>query len=309
MFYEDENSKGSGSGYLNNFSQTNPSQASNAAPFNPEDWTVDRFEIGRPLGKGRFGRVYLAREKSQKFICVLKTISKKWITAPLHIQLIAREVEINSQLNHENILKMYGYFSDADRFYLILEFANNGDLYSLLTSQPRSYFPEHQASNYVKQLIKALKYLHSKNVIHRDIKPENIMVNDQVLKLSDFGWSVHHSLNRHRKTHCGTLDYTPPEMLLKQVEGTENRYDFGVDIWSVGVLAYELSCGLAPFQHKDVNKCQSKIYHLNFEFPKFFSIELKDFIKKILRKEARERMSLDQMLQHPWITKHSDSQK
>ena len=304
MFYsQDENSKSSNQG-----SQQGASQNSSFVPhFNPDTWTVDRFEIGRPLGKGRFGRVYLAREKKSKFICVLKTISMNLIRSSTQIQLIAREVEINAQLNHENILKMYGYFADQERFYFILEFANQGDLYGIMMSQPTRCFPEHISSNYVRQVIKALIYLKSKKIIHRDIKPENILVQEGVLKLSDFGWAIHNPENRIRTTHCGTLDYTPPEMLLREMTGKQNQYDFGVDVWSMGILAYELSCGHAPFQNNDVQKTQQKIYNLHFNFPKNFSTELKDFVEKILKKNTKDRMPLEKMLEHPWIAKYANS--
>ena len=275
--------------------------------FVSEEWSADDFQIGRPLGKGRFGRVYLAREKKCKFICVLKTISMNLIESSTQIQLIAREVEINANLNHENILKMYGYFADSHRFYFILEFATQGDLYSLMLKQPKQYFPEHVASNYIKQVVKALIYLKHKKIIHRDIKPENILVQEGILKLSDFGWAIHNPENKARKTHCGTLDYVPPEMLVKEMTGRQNEYDFGVDLWSVGVLAYELSCGYAPFQNRTVQKTQEKIFNLVFDFPSHCSEHLKDFVRKILKKVTSERLPLEQMLEHPWIFKYSSS--
>lgn len=174
MQVSQEDSKGSCSNTVLS-SQTGPTVA-----FNPKDWSIARFSVGRPLGSGRFGRVYLAKVRGSEFICVLKCINKKFVTSPSHIQLIAREVEINSNLHHENILKMLGYFADERFFYLIFEYMPDGDLYGVLMKQPRSRFPEPIAASYVRQLVKALIYLHSKNVIHRDIKPENVLVNDVV---------------------------------------------------------------------------------------------------------------------------------
>lgn len=305
MMSQDENSKGSTVSYT----QTQNSQVSaNLKVFNPDEWSLSQFEVGRPLGKGRFGRVYLVREKEHKFICVLKTISMNLVRNSKQVELLAREVEINSHLNHENILKMFGYFVDEQRFYFILEFASQGDLYGILQKQPQSRFTEAVASNYVRQMVKALIYLKSKNILHRDIKPENIMVQEGILKLSDFGWAVHNPEKKIRTTHCGTLDYTPPEMLLSKFTGMRNQYDEGVDVWSVGILAYELSCGTAPFQSRDAAVTEKQIFTLDYQFPKYFSNELKDFVSKILKKDKKQRLPLEQMLEHPWIKKHQSPQ-
>lgn len=169
-----------GSQTLDDHSKTvansNNSTANIVRDFNHREWSIERFHIGKPLGNGRFGRVYLAMEKSTNFICVLKSVNIASINSPKLAQLLAREVEINTQLNHENILKMYGFFCDGDRFYFILEYAEDGDLYGNLKKQPRQRYPEHEAAKFVKQLISALIYLHSKNILHRDIKPENMLL-------------------------------------------------------------------------------------------------------------------------------------
>ncbi|KAG5439672.1 hypothetical protein PCK2_000712, partial [Pneumocystis canis] len=139
---------------------------------------------------------------------------------------VRREIEIQSNLRHPNILRIYGHFHDSTRVFLILEFAGKGELYKHLRKKGK--FSESRASEYVTQMASALLYLHKKHVIHRDIKPENILlgINGEV-KLSDFGWSVH-APNSRRNTLCGTLDYLPPEM----VEGREHNEK--VDIWSLG---------------------------------------------------------------------------
>ena len=303
----DENSKNSKNSQLAN--KSNTSQQSNSQPadkyFNPTEWSVSRFLIGRPLGSGGFGRVYLAKEKDSGFICVLKSVKKSAIKDANGLKLISREVEINSNLNHDNILKMYGYFADALRFYLILEYADTGDLYGYMHKQPNSRFSEAQAAEYVKQIIKAIEYLHSKGVIHRDIKPENILVcnSGQTLKLSDFGWSVKHNRNANRKTFCGTLDYTPPEMLRTKLEGKVNQYGFAVDLWAIGVLAYELNAGVAPFFDQNSKNALVKIYKLDLNLPRYFSPQLKDFLGKVLTRDPHNRLTIPQMLAHDWITR------
>ena len=135
---------------------------------------------------------------------------------PKYMRNFRREIEIHSRLNHPNIVKMNGWFADDKKLYIILEYCPSGELFSILHSQPHSRFPESTASNYIRQMINALIYLHSNHIIHRDIKPENILLDNETLKLADFGWSVH-SPSMRRKTFWGTLDYLPPEMISGEV--------------------------------------------------------------------------------------------
>jgi len=202
--------------------------------FNPEEWSIERFEIGKPLSRGKFGHVLLVRERISKYLFVLKMMFKSQLRKNTkYLKNFRREVEIHSRLNHPNVVKMHGWFQDPKRLYIILEYCPEGELFTYLHSQPQKRFSEKVASNYIKQMIQSLMYLHSKNIIHRDIKPENILVDGDTLKLADFGWSIHTPANR-RQTYCGTLDYLPPEML----KGEE--YSNSIDIWSIGVLTYEL---------------------------------------------------------------------
>jgi aurora kinase len=234
------------------------------------------FEIGRPLGKGKFGRVYLARERSSGFICALKVLHKSELQAGKVEKQVRREIEIQSNLRHPNILMLYGHFHDSKRVFLILEFAGKGELYKHLRKEER--FPEWKAAAYIAQMAAALKYLHSKHVIHRDIKPENILVGIHgEIKISDFGWSVHAPNNR-RNTMCGTLDYLPPEMI--KPGSSDNYYNEKVDLWSLGVLTYEFLVGEAPFEDTPV-MTQRRIARGEMTVPSFVSAEAKDLIKKV----------------------------
>ncbi|OAA62023.1 Serine/threonine-protein kinase domain protein [Niveomyces insectorum RCEF 264] len=234
------------------------------------------FEIGRPLGKGKFGRVYLAREREHGFICALKVLHKDELQQNRVEKQVQREVEIQSHLRHPNVLKLYGHFHDRKRIFLILEFAGKGELYKHLRKQNR--FSETRAAQYVAQMACALRYLHSKNVIHRDIKPENILVGVHgEIKISDFGWSVHAPGDR-RTTFCGTLDYLPPEMVNPKI--SNYAYDRRVDLWSLGVLAYEFLVGEAPFEDSAA-MTHRRIARADMTVPAFVSEEATDLIERV----------------------------
>lgn len=205
------------------------------------EWHLTDFDIGRPLGKGKFGRVYMVRTKTAPhYILGLKCLYKSEIVQSRVEKQIRREIEIQQNLRHPNVLRLYGYFHDEKRIFLMLEFAAKGELYKQLTKH--GCFTEKRSSRYIDQMADALDYLHSKHVIHRDIKPENLLLGiNGELKIADFGWSVHAPGNR-RTTLCGTLDYLPPEM----VEGKEHSEK--VDYWALGVLTYEFICGAPPFE-------------------------------------------------------------
>ncbi|WPG99342.1 Serine/threonine-protein kinase ark1 [Acrodontium crateriforme] len=257
------------------------------------------FEIGKPLGKGKFGRVYLARERSTGFVCALKVMHKSELQQGKVEKQVRREIEIQSNLAHPNILRLYGHFHDTKRIFLILEFAGRGELYKHLRKAQR--FPEWQAAQYIAQMASALRYLHKKHVMHRDIKPENILVGlHGEIKISDFGWSVHAPNNR-RNTMCGTLDYLPPEMIKPGRE--ENWYTEKVDLWSLGVLTYEFLVGEAPFEDTPV-MTQRRIARGEMTIPPFVSAEARDLIKRLLVLDPEKRIPLEEVERHPWIIKH-----
>ncbi|CAG8182574.1 unnamed protein product [Penicillium olsonii] len=268
-------------------------------PSAPKDLHLGMFEIGKPLGKGKFGRVYLAKERSSGFVCALKVLHKSELQQGGVQKQVRREIEIQSNLRHPNVLRLYGHFHDSKRIFLILEFAGRGELYKHLRKEHR--FPEWKAAQYIAQMAAALKYLHKKHVMHRDIKPENILVGIHgEIKISDFGWSVHAPNNR-RQTMCGTLDYLPPEMLNPGSQA--NYYSEKVDLWSLGVLAYEFLVGEAPFEDTPV-MTQRRITRADMSVPSFVSPEAKDLIKRLLVLDPAKRIPLEEISRHPWIVKH-----
>jgi len=256
-------------------------------------WSLNDFEIGRPLGKGKFGNVYLAREKKSKYIVALKVLFKSQLVKNNVQHQLRREIEIQAHLRHENILRLFGYFYDETRVYLILEFAPKGELYNTLRKS--GHFTDEVAATYIAQMIDALDYCHSRKVIHRDIKPENILLGySGELKIADFGWSVHAPSSR-RATMCGTLDYLPPEMVQHL------PYNEKVDLWCLGVLTYEFLCGRPPFETEDANLTYHKILKVQYKYPPHVCQTAQDFISALLKRQPNERMSLTEAKTHPWI--------
>ncbi|KPP63338.1 aurora kinase A-B-like, partial [Scleropages formosus] len=277
-----------------------PDKPSTEESSNKKRWSLDNFDIGRPLGKGKFGNVYLARERQSKFILALKVLFKKQLESAGVEHQLRREVEIQSHLRHPNILRLYGYFHDSSRVYLILEFAPKGELYSEL--QRCGHFDEQRSATYMKELADALQYCHSKKVIHRDIKPENILLGaNGEIKIADFGWSVHTPSSR-RSTLCGTLDYLPPEM----IEG--RTHDEKVDLWSLGVLCYEFLTGKPPFETQSHEETYRKISRVDFRYPDHMSSGSRDLINKLLKHNPLHRLPLHAVLAHPWVVEHSTKQ-
>jgi len=270
----------------------------NASPPK-KDWTLKCFDIGKPLGKGKFGSVYLAREKKEKFIVAIKVLFKSQLEKANCEQQLRREIEIQAHLRHPNILSLYQWFHDETRIFLVLEFAAKGELYKELQKNGR--FDEVRSATYIAELSDTLDYCHEKKVIHRDIKPENLLLGLRgEIKIADFGWSVHAPSSR-RKTLCGTLDYLPPEMV-------ENRsHDEKVDHWTIGILMYEFLVGSPPFETQNQADTYRKITRVEMNFPAHVSTNARDLIRKYLQYNAANRILFEQALQHPWIQENARS--
>ncbi|KAI9304275.1 aurora kinase A [Cunninghamella echinulata] len=256
-------------------------------------WIIEDFDVGKHLGTGKFGNVYMAKEKSSEKVVALKILIKKEIQEANVVHFLKREVEIHSHLRHRHILRMYGYFQDDQHVYLVLDCASKGSLYQKLDEYGR--FNEKLASKCIYQVATALQYLHNLGIIHRDLKPENVLIDDKgSLKLADFGWAVHDRRPR-RKTFCGTLDYLPPEMI-------ENRnHTAKVDIWALGVMAFELIVGKPPFEHAEYVDTYKHIVNVDFAFPKDISHSTQQFINMALQHDDRKRSDINDLLSHTWI--------
>lgn len=210
------------------------------------------------------------------------------------IKNIKQEILIHKHLRFKYIIKLYNYFFSGNRVFLVLEFASGGSLFSFVRRQKG--LEEKHYHKMFTQVCEGVAYLHKKNVIHRDIKPENILVDSKGnIKLCDFGWSA---LNRpSRKTFCGTYEYMAPEIF-------ENKpYNEKVDIWSLGILIYELLHGNSPFKGGSVLDIYKNILKGKLEFKKNLCNSVKNLISQILQYDMNKRPSIEQILIHPYLQK------
>ncbi|CAD5223676.1 unnamed protein product [Bursaphelenchus okinawaensis] len=264
-------------------------------PGQDRDWRLDDIEVGRPLGKGAFGRVYLARDKMEQIPFALKIIFKSKLKTKNMEENIIREIVNHTHLVHPNIIRLYNYFYDDTKIYIMLEYALNGEVYKVLGDCGR--FVEEDAAKYIYQVADALEYCHQKKVIHRDLKPENLLFDDEYnIKLADFGWSVHST--KHRETFCGTLDYLAPELVNAEA------HSFYVDYWCVGVLLYEFLTGVAPFMDKTEVGTYKRIKTGLFSIPDHVSKGATNLLNEVLKVQPEERLDLVGVMSHPWTQSH-----
>ncbi|KAI0114065.1 serine/threonine-protein kinase [Nemania sp. FL0031] len=279
---------------------SNAENSASRGPAEDDQLHLARFDIGKELGKGAYGRVYLARHRPSGYICALKTMEVDEILAAGLQTSVKREIEIHSRLQHPGILGFYTWFHDEEKIYLVLEYAAGGELFAVLQRSGR--LSEELTAVYIAQVARALVHLHARNVIHRDIKPENILLGSNgELKLADFGYSVYSPDNR-RTTVCGTLEYFAPEMLAPGKPGYTNA----VDLWALGVLTYELLVGHTPFTDSD-DSTKARIRHRDMRpLPQGISLEAQDFIHSLLVLDPEQRLPLNDVLGHPWIVEHNE---
>ena len=202
------------------------------------NWLIEDFTLGKPIGKGKFGNVYLAKQTKTKYPIALKVLFKAPMIQQKCIHNLKREVEIQSRLIHQNIVQLYGYFHDSKSVYLILEYVQYGELYKSI-SKSNGFVDEEKCIAYMKDIASAVSHMHARHVIHRDLKPENVLIGENgALKVADFGWAVHAPpMKSVRFTFCGTPEYLAPEMI------NQTGHTYAVDLWALGIFMYELLFG------------------------------------------------------------------
>lgn len=250
------------------------------------------------LGTGAYGRVYLVSHNETKEEYALKVIEKKKLLSMYgNCDIIHNEIKIHSKLEHANIIRLYSVKETEKEINIIMEYAKNGNLYQLI-SRNKSGFSEQKAFRYFIQVVNAVYFLHENQIIHRDIKPENLLISENgTIKLCDFGWAKQLTL-KNRSSYCGTVEYMAPEIIESE------NYDYSVDIWSLGILLYELLMGHSPFKDKTIKNTIVNIKLHDLKFDKEISHDCKDLINKLLEVNKEKRFNIKDILTHSFIKKN-----
>ena len=221
----------------------------------PNEVNISAFEILKPISRGAYGRVVLAAKRTTRDLYAIKVIRKKDLQRKNQIEHIKTEREVMAHAEHPFVVRLYYSFTSADNLYMVMEFVNGGDLFSLLRNV--GYLAEEVARLYVAEISLALEYLHcTLGVVHRDLKPDNVLIDQQGhIKLTDFGLSVFGLApgddaydGDEPQAKVGTPDYMSPEVLLGETHGPP------VDLWALGCLSFELLTGYTPFTGESVEE-------------------------------------------------------
>ncbi|XP_015055614.1 calcium-dependent protein kinase 32-like [Solanum pennellii] len=259
------------------------------------------YELGRELGRGEFGVTYLSTDKVSGDVYACKSISKKKLRTRVDIEDVRREVEIMKHLpKHPNIVTLKDTYEDDNAVHIVMELCEGGELFDRIVA--RGHYTERAAAAVTRTIVEVIQMCHKHGVMHRDLKPENFLFENKKetapLKAIDFGLSVFFKPGERFNEIVGSPYYMAPEV-LKRDYGPE------VDVWSAGVILYILLCGVPPFWAETEQGVAQAIIRsvVNFKrdpWPKV-SDNAKDLVKKMLNPDPSQRLTAQEVLDHPWI--------
>ena len=264
------------------------------------------FKYIETLDHGAFGTVVHVIEISTNKDMAIKVINKTREYNSL-IEKVKEEISILKQLNHENIVKFYGFFETINQLLIKMEYVRYGTLSKWIKNHKK--ISENEASLILSQILSAVVYLHGKQICHRDIKPENIMLSKENdlngIKIIDFGLSAQNFDKLINNDYCGTYIYMAPEQIEKKL------YFISVDIWSIGILMFMLlNNGKHPFYIKGDTKTDfiKKVENCKINFYNKVSPMAKHLIFKLLEPNPSWRYNASQAIKHPWITRNKNDE-
>ena len=249
------------------------------------------------IGTGAYGKVFLAINKYDKKCYAIKHMIKKDLYKALKtLKGIYTEIDIQSRINHPNIIRLLYVKERSESFDLVMEFAKYGNLYSYI--KKHSYLTEDKSFKFFIQVVNAIYFLHKNDLIHRDIKPENILLFEDCVKLCDFGWCARLD-GGNRGTFCGTAEYMSPEMVNKE------EYSKDIDIWSLGILLYEMIHGHSPFKPNkakfNINDIIDNIKIKDLKFNENITKECKELIIHLLDRDVTKRYKIEDIFNSNFV--------
>ncbi|OWM88967.1 calcium-dependent protein kinase 28-like [Punica granatum] len=263
----------------------------------------DHYVLGKLLGHGQFGYTYVATDKTTGDRFAVKKIDKNKMVLPIAVEDVKREVKILKALTgHENVVQFYDAFEDDSYVYIVMELCEGGELLDRILAKKDSRYTEKDAAVVVRQMLKVAAECHLHGLVHRDMKPENFLFKsareDSPLKATDFGLSDFIKPGKKFQDIVGSAYYVAPEV-LKRKSGPES------DVWSIGVITYILLCGRRPFWDKTEDGIFKEVLRNKPDFRRkpwpTITHSAKDFVKKLLVKDPRARLTAAQALSHPWV--------
>ncbi|XP_059668302.1 CDPK-related kinase 7-like [Cornus florida] len=271
---------------------------------------ITHYELGEEVGRGHFGYTCSAKAKKGSLKgqdVAVKVIPKSKMTTAIAIEDVRREVKIIQALTgHKNLVQFYDVYEDDDNVYIVMELCEGGELLDRILSRGGKY-SEEDAKAVMVQILSIVAYCHLEGVVHRDLKPENFLYTSKdensPLKAIDFGLSDYVKPDERLNDIVGSAYYVAPEVLHRSY-GTE------ADMWSIGVIAYILLCGSRPFWARTESGIFRAVLKADPSFDEApwpsLSSNARDFVKRLLNKDYRKRLTAAQALSHPWLANHHD---
>jgi len=254
------------------------------------------FDMMKVIGRGTFGKVVLVRIKNETQLLALKCLKKTQILKNKNIENIKNEKKILENIDHPFIIKLRFTFQNKEKIFMAFDYYNGGELFFHLQKHRR--FSENLTRFYAAEIYLALSFLHKQGIVYRDLKPENIILDrDGHIKLIDFGLAkAGISRENPTTTICGTNEYIPPEVICGK------KYSFNFDWWGFGNILYEMMFGYPAFNDQNKANLFKKIVQSEPTFKGAnLSVEALDLLKRLLKKEPKERIKPDEISSHPWF--------
>ncbi|KAK8214682.1 kinase-like domain-containing protein [Phyllosticta capitalensis] len=261
-------------------------------------YSLGDFTIQRTLGTGSFGRVHLVQSKHNQRFYAIKVLKKAQVVKMKQVEHTNDERKMLQKVKHPFLITLWGTFQDSKNLYMVMDFVEGGELFSLLRKSQR--FPNPVAKFYAAEVTLALDYLHSLNIIYRDLKPENLLLDRHGhLKITDFGFAK--EVPDITWTLCGTPDYLAPEVVASK------GYNKSVDWWSLGILIFEMLCGFTPFWDSgSPMKIYENILKGRVKYPPYVHPDAQDLLQKLITPDLTKRLGnlhggSKDVMQHPWF--------